>query len=468
MKLARTLSGRLFLLTIAIVMATEVLVFLPSIARFREDFLMQRLQMAQIASLALLAADDAMVEEALERELLANAGVSTIVLRRDSARQLILRTPLDQPVAGTYDLREATVFDLIGDALAALARSEDRLIRLIGEPVLDAGEVIEITLAERALRRAMWGYSQRIFFLSLIISAVTGALVFLVCRLLIVRPMQRVVGNMVAFQNDPENARATSTGSSIEEIARAETALADMQGQIRAALKQKTRLAELGLAVAKISHDLRNMLSSAQLMADRLEGSRDPIVRRVAPKLIGSIDRAVNLCVSTLKRGKAEETPPEPRRVALRALADEVGEAVFADDEARFENLIDEDAEAVVDPEHLFRILQNLTRNAAQAMAASGRGDRVTLKLDREGGEARILVSDNGPGIPARALDTLFQPFSGSGNGSGLGLAIAAELARANGGALRLADSTTQGTSFELVLPAQAPDFRLAKPAPRR
>lgn len=69
MFLARTLSGRLLLLTIIIVMMVEVLVFLPSVARFRQDFLLERLQMAQIASLALLAADDEMVEAALEEEL---------------------------------------------------------------------------------------------------------------------------------------------------------------------------------------------------------------------------------------------------------------------------------------------------------------------------------------------------------------------------------------------------------------
>ena len=138
MFLARSLSGRLLLLTIIIVMMVEILVFLPSVARFRQDFLLERLQMAQIASLALLAADDEMVEAALEKELLANAGVSTIVLRRDSARQLILRTPLESPVATTYNLRDATAIDLVGDALIALIRTERRVVRVIGEPILNA------------------------------------------------------------------------------------------------------------------------------------------------------------------------------------------------------------------------------------------------------------------------------------------------------------------------------------------
>ncbi len=458
MFLARTLSGRLLLLTIIIVMMVEVLVFLPSVARFRRDFLLERLQMAQIASLALLAADDEMVEAALEEELLANAGVSTIVLRRDSARQLILRAPMDSPVATTYDLREATAVDLIADALMALVRTEKRVIRVIGEPILNAGEVIEITLAEPELCRAIRAYSQRVLILSLIISAVTGILVFMICRRLIVRPIEGVVDSIMRFQEDPESGPIVQRkNSGLREIARAETALGEMQAHVRGSLKQKTRLAELGVAVAKISHDLRNMLASAQLMADRLEGSRDPIVAKVGPKLIGSIDRAVNLCVSTLKHGKAEETPPEARQVALRSLVDEVGGAVFADEGATlFENDVAEGAMATVDPEHLFRILSNLTRNARQAMEAAGKGDCVRITAAGAGDTVEMIIRDNGPGMPSRAMEHIFQPFVGSvaHGGSGLGLAIASDLAKANGGELGLVSSTTEGTVFRLTLPA--------------
>lgn len=458
MFLARTLSGRLLLLTIIIVMMVEVLVFLPSVARFRQDFLLERLQMAQIASLALLAADDAMVEAALEEELLANAGVSTIVLRRDSARQLILRTPLTSPVATTYDLREATAVDLIADALMALVRTEKRVVRVIGQPQLNAGQIIEITLDETALCRAIRAYSQRVLILSLIISAATGILVFLICRRLIVRPIEGVVESIVQFQKDPERKPlAARRNSGLREIARAETALGEMQTHVRGSLKQKTRLAELGVAVAKISHDLRNMLASAQLMADRLEGSRDPIVAKVGPKLIGSIDRAVNLCVSTLKHGKAEETPPEARQVALRSLVGDVGGAVFADEGAvAFMNEISDDAVATVDPEHLFRILSNLTRNALQAMETAGSGDCVSITAVGVGDEVELIIRDNGPGMPSRAMEHIFQPFVGSvaRGGSGLGLAIASDLAKANGGALDLVSSTTDGTVFRLTLPS--------------
>ncbi len=458
MFLARSLSGRLLLLTIIIVMMVEVLVFLPSVARFRQDFLLERLQMAQIASLALLAADDEMVEAALEEELLANAGVSTIVLRRDSARQLILRTPLTSPVATTYDLREATAVDLVADALMALVRTEQRVVRVIGEPVLKAGETIEITLAERELCRAIRAYSQRVLVLSLIISTVTGLLVFLICRRLIVRPIEGVVESIISFQNNPERGPVEARrNSGLREIARAETALGEMQAHVRSSLKQKTRLAELGVAVAKISHDLRNMLASAQLMADRLDGSKDPLVAKVGPKLIGSIDRAVNLCVSTLKHGKADETPPEARQVALRGLVSDVSNEVFVGEgSVELLNKVNDDIVAKVDPEHLFRILSNLTRNARQAMESAGKGDCVGITAVSTGDTIELIIRDNGPGMPARALEHIFQPFVGSvaRGGSGLGLAIASDLAKANGGVLDLVSSTTDGTVFRLTLPS--------------
>ncbi|MEX2519241.1 MAG: HAMP domain-containing sensor histidine kinase [Paracoccaceae bacterium] len=456
MFLARTLSGRLLLLTVIIVMVTEVLVFLPSVARFREDYLMQRMQMAQIAALALLAAGDDALEAALEEELLSKAEVTSIVLRRDASRQLILQVPAGVMVDQTYDLRSASPIDLIADALSAMLWSAPRTIRVIGAPM--GGGDIEVTLDETPLRRAMLGYAQRILLISLFISTTAGVLVFFVCRYLIVRPIERVVENMVAFQKNPEHAPAIATlRSGLVEIARAETALTEMQTELRGALRQKSRLADLGGAVAKISHDLRNMLASAQLLADRLSGSRDPVVARIGPKLIGSLDRATAFCVSTLRHGRAEEAPPAPRETDLRRLIEDVGDAVFmgAGDVA-FVNSAPEALVARVDPDHLFRILSNLARNARQAIEATNGAGRVEISV-RRGAAASIefTVADDGPGLPPKALENLFQPFRGGARqgGSGLGLAIAAELATLNRGKVELEESTVAGARFRVTLP---------------
>ena len=80
-----SLSGRFLILTTVFVMLAEVMVFVPSVARFRQDYLLGHLERAQIASLSLLAND--MIDADLEGELLRNAGVYNVVLRRDEARQ---------------------------------------------------------------------------------------------------------------------------------------------------------------------------------------------------------------------------------------------------------------------------------------------------------------------------------------------------------------------------------------------
>ena len=141
MKLFNTLSGRFLLLTMLFVMLAEVLIFVPSVARFREDYILSRLERAQIASLALLATDE-MIDENLERELLENAEVFNVVLRRDEVRQLVLSSPIPAPIWKSYDLRAASAFELIRDAVACLVDPTDRTIRVIGDPVRQAGLLI--------------------------------------------------------------------------------------------------------------------------------------------------------------------------------------------------------------------------------------------------------------------------------------------------------------------------------------
>jgi len=322
-----SLTGRFLLLTIVFVMLAEVLIFVPSVARFRQDYLQARLERGQLASLAVLANAEQMVDPALERELLENAGVMNVVLRRNEVRELVLSSPMPAPIQATFDLREATPMVLIRDALRVLFTPEDRMIRVIGTPVKKAGLQIEVTMHTTEMRNAMLDYGLRVFQLSLIISIITSALLFFAVRRFLVAPISRVVGHITAFKDAPQDqARIIEPSAGITELLEAEKALRTMQIELSAALKQKDRLATLGGAVAKISHDLRNMLTTAQLLADRMENSKDPAVKRTTPKLVGSLARAINLCESTLNFGKAEEPPPVKTTFLLKPLLDDVVE----------------------------------------------------------------------------------------------------------------------------------------------
>src|SRR5690606_10043193 len=129
---------------------------------------------------------------------------------------------------------------------------------------------------------------------------------------------------------------------------------------------QQDGLAQLGQAAARISHDLRNILTTAQIFADRLEDSADPKVRRAAPKLLNSISRAVTLCETTLAFGKAEEPAPSLSRFNLAQLAGEVIEAetLAAPEPGLVEYLTDIPASLMIraDRDQLYRVLSNLTR----------------------------------------------------------------------------------------------------------
>lgn len=454
----RTLSGRFLILTVVFVMLAEVLIFVPSIARYRVDFLNLRLEKAQIAALAQLAAPD-MVTPDLETELLANAEVFNVVLRRNEVRELVLSSDLPSPISDTFDLRSTGPIVLIRDAFAALFAREDEIIRVIGQPVQDAGLLIEITMDAAPLKAALFDYGGRILLLSAVISAITAFFLFLAVQRLIVGPIRRVALHMQAYAEAPEDARRVIAPSSqVEELRRAEEAMQKMQTQLTSALRQKQRLAQLGGAVAKISHDLRNILTTAQLFVDRIETSQDPAVTRVAPKLVGSISRAVALCESTLNFGRAEEAAPQPRAIDIAALAAEVGEADGLDKDTTIALRLDIPAGQTVwaDADHLYRVLFNLIRNARQAIEAQGaRGGAITVSAGQTPAEYWVTVADTGPGLPERARAHLFEAFAGSARkgGTGLGLVIASELLRGHGGRLELLRTSPAGTIFILHLP---------------
>jgi signal transduction histidine kinase len=452
-----TLSGRFLLLTVAFVMLAEVLIFVPSVANFRVDYLEMRLQKAQIASLATEATEE-MISDELMQELLSNAGVFNVVLRRDQIRQLVLSSEIPEPIATTYDLRDTRFWVLIRDALLQIADPENRVVRVIGEPFQEAGLLIEVTLETSPLRKELIEFGLRILALSAVISAVTALLLFLAVRRLLVLPIRRVVAHMSSYAQAPEDGRRIIEPTAhVLELREAEDALHTMQTQLTGALRQKERLAQLGGAVAKISHDLRNMLTTAQLFADRIEGSADPVVARAAPKLEASIRRAVSLCETTLAFGRAEEPPPVLSRFALRPLAEEVVEGEGLAAEGAVTCLIDIAPSLAIraDREQLYRVLSNLVRNARQAIEATGTPGTIEIGGGEDEGDWWIRVGDTGPGLPAKAREHLFTAFQGGARkgGSGLGLAISAELVRGHGGRLDLVRSDDDGTEFVIRLP---------------
>jgi signal transduction histidine kinase len=459
------LSGKLLWLTIGFVMLAEVLIFVPSVANFRKNWLMERLAAAQIAALAVEAAATNQVPDRLRDQLLDKSQVHGIAVRRGGTRRMVLEASVPGMVDAHFDLEHTSALGLIGDALDALVSSPNRLIRVIGSPEI-GDDVVEVVMSEAPLKAAMLRFALNILGLSIIISLFTATLVWLTLNAFLIRPMVRLTWNMVRFRDNPEDASRIiePTGRS-DEIGMAQTELAAMQAELTAVLRQKSRLAALGLAVSKINHDLRNMLSSAQIISDRLSTSSDPTVQKFAPKLIASLDRAITFCTETLRYGRAEEEQPARRRFPLSPLIEEVGESFGMPGHGRIRWIIDVEADLDIDADRgqLYRILTNLVRNAVQVLESPPHVLRPELRITaiQQGDCVLISVRDNGPGVPPRARANLFQAFQGSARvgGTGLGLAISAELARAHGGEVWL-DDGVPGATFHVRIPSAASGMR--------
>ncbi len=457
------LSAKLLVLTVLFVMLAEVLIYLPSVANFRRNWLNDRLAAAQIAVLVLEGAPQDGLPEGSENRLLMGVGARAIAARVGGARRLLsLDSMPPAAVSRTVDLRSMGWAEAIGDALETLVMPPALMpIRVIGEAVGGA-DFVEIVIDEAPLRHALLKFSGNLLVISLIISGLTAVAVYLALNWMIVGPIRQLAANVMEFEIDPENPhRIIEPTQRADEIGEAQRALARMQMTLAGELRTKKHLAELGLAVSKINHDLRNMLAAAQLMSDRLTETRDAKIKSFAPRLIATLGRAIDFCQATLAYGRAAEATPVLKDVVLRQLVAEQAEMLGLAEVARvsFANEVPSDLVAPCDPDQMARVLLNLMRNSVQALtqagAEAGLRPMLAVRAERDNGSVVLRVADNGPGVPERARANLFQAFRGSvtPGGTGLGLAIAAELVRLHGGMIALEPSET-GAVFKVTLPA--------------
>jgi signal transduction histidine kinase len=449
----RSLSSRLLVLTVFFVMLGEVLIFVPSVARFRMTYFEDHIAAAHIAMLALLASPSGKLDQALTDELLAEVGAHSVTLHRPNGMVQMLDSPSPPQADITFMLGGGNVPIWIQRSFETLFSSGDRVMRVIGMSPFEPDTKVEILLDEAPLREEMWKFGGRIFQLSIILSLMAAALVYLSLQWLLVRPMRRITASMASFSQDPEDAsRVIVPRGGRDEIGQAEAELAAMQETVRQALGQRARLAALGTAVTKINHDLRNILATARLVTDGLATSASSEVRRVAPRLIDAIDRAIALCSRTLDFSREGAPPFLPSRFPLRPLIEEIGPSLaVSDEECAIDLDIAPDLAVEADRDQIYRVFLNLARNSVEAGAR-----RLRITASRNDGIVAIDIADDGPGLPPRARDNLFRPFAGSARpgGSGLGLSIARELMRVHGGDVMLIASTGAGTTFRVTLPA--------------
>ncbi|HOZ26445.1 MAG TPA: HAMP domain-containing sensor histidine kinase, partial [Hyphomonadaceae bacterium] len=384
--------------------------------------------------------------------------ILSIVADVGERREIVLAP--ERPVTGT-PVRMNMPDDLslwFPETLAHFTASEERHLKLSFKPELTPYEDMEVIVSEATLREALIAQSGAIILNALMFSVLAGAIVYVTVYRLIVRPMQGIADSVTRFSEAPEAAKIELPYGHSDEIRKVLVALETMQRTVSSALRQRKRLADLGEAVAKISHDLRNSLSAAQILSDGLADSNDPHVRDAAPRLERAIQRSITLAEATLKYGRSETPLPNLRSLAFKPALDEaVAEGTAGWPGVQFRVVCGEDVQVMADDDHLHRIITNLVRNAAKAITSRPAGSDtglVVAEARRSGNQIKLTIGDNGPGVPKAVLTKLFQPFSkaGSDGGTGLGLAIARELARGMGGDLELVASSSAGSTFSLTL----------------
>jgi signal transduction histidine kinase len=454
------ISGKLLWLTVVCIMLAEVLIFFPSVATMRLRWLDERLNAAAAAAIAIDGLQPVELPRELQRQTLEATGTKAIVLRKDGTSRLLATWDMPTSVDAQYDLTSVPALTAMRDALDTLVFGGDKMIRVYG-PVQDTNIGVEVVMKDRHLRNAMLIYSRNVFLLSILISLFTATLVFFAINRILLRPIRKLTGSMQQFSADPENPQHIFVGDGgRDELAIAGRHLTAMQLELQKTLKQQRNLAALGLAVSKINHDMRNILASAQLMSDRLVDVDDPMVKRFAPKLLRTIDRAVGYTTEVLSYGQASESAPRRRMVLVTTLIEDVRDMLAIDPqgEVEFVEQIGTDLEVDADNEQLFRVVHNLCRNALQALNSSSGPDkvrRITVSAHRIGSVVSITVDDTGPGMPQKARQNLFAAFRGSARsgGTGLGLAIARELVLAHGGTIALVEKASIGTQFRIEIP---------------
>ena len=458
------LSVKLIATITLVILAVGVVIYLPSAGNYRQAWLNDRLRIGIVAARVLDAVPDAMdLPAMLTNNLLHSAGAIAIVYRRNGQSQLVELDEKPMPrEAVTVDMRQTDYPTLIMGALDTLGHGGDRTLRIVGNS--DGGDQqseVEVIMDEAPLHADLVGYSWNIVLISLIVAVLTAGVLYLLVSRLLIDPIRRLTANMVSYRMAPENAALIiSPTRRNDEIGIVENELAAMETDIFSMLRQRRHLADLGLAVAKINHDLRNTLTSAQLLSDQVVALDDPKIQRLAPRLVQSIDKAVGFAQSVLDYGRQSGTPPKPVPVDLRALVDEsaIDAGAMRHPDIAFHNQVPDGISIKVDPDQLARVLVNLIKNAREALEAAVEQTgklEISVAFTEAPQGLDIAVADNGPGLPPRARDNLFVAFEGSAKagGTGLGLAIARELVAAHGGTLSYTP-LTPGTRFDIVLPA--------------
>ena len=451
-----SMSGRLALFSIAFIFLLEITFLVPALTFYRFNRLQERVDDAALVAEALLSTPNPQIDTDQSKELLESAKILDLAIVREDRRERLLLPNNTFTISNVVNLTEMTVFQIMLNGMSCITSNPNGVMLVVGQPQ-NGFSKIETAVEEAPICNDVRKFGFNLLIMSMIISMLAGCILFVTVSRQFVRPILFLTKAITNFQGSKNPRVKVEARSKIKEFYDAEVSLRQMQKRIAKSMRQKERLANLGESVAKIQHDLRNMLSTAHMVADNLEDSDDPKVRKSAPRLVRAIDRAIELSSQTLEYGRVGERKARVESVDLWEIIAEIVEEetdLVRDQSVEITFDCGNDIFATADRSFVRRIIQNLVRNARQILE-EGDGGTIHVLAETNDDKIHISVSDNGPGMSEVAMDGLFQPFKGSSRigGTGLGLAISKELSELMHGKLELASSNASGTIFVLILP---------------
>lgn len=370
-----------------------------------------------------------------------------------STLPLSMQTDLSEQPSLTLGTPRLPVAVKLGQA-RFLAATED--LSAAATAPLQLAVLKSFEAAEHSIHRI-----DRIVLSAGLVALLGGTALMIALSRLVTRPLEELSQGVRAFGMGNVAHELPQHGT--REVQELSAAFARMRKEIQQAnreLLESERLATIGRMAGSVSHDFRHYLAtiyanSEFLASDRLSHQeRAEILSEVRAAVLGATDMIESLLIFSRTGSGLKRTPQFMAAIAEHAIslirahpdADRVGIEIRSCNPA--------DTATLMDAKQIGRAIFNLLLNACQSVRAAGHDPNVIVALDTQGEHVVVNVIDNGPGVPEKIRDSLFEPFVSEGKqkGTGLGLTLAHCIAVEHGGEVILVSTRPGETIFQMKI----------------
>ena len=363
--------------------------------------------------------------DSLARQILTSVGARAVAIKMGQQRRMLASADLPPAIDRDIDMRTLTVWSAIVKSFETMLERGNQAIRIVG-PAPGAAQFIEVVVDEKPLRQAMYRFSRNLLLVSLGIAMLAAGLVYLALHYLFVRPMRRLTANLVGFHENPESAaRIIVPSQRGDEIGVAERGLSDMQRDtvVLDALAEEPGSPRSGLRCRRSTTICAIFCASSRLLSDQLAGVPDPRVQRFAPKLMRSLERAIDFCPVDAFLWPPRRKPSPTRRMILVRPRRDRGAPIRRPCRRRLDHLDRRGRARSLDRRRSRPAVSRAAQPGAQRRPGARRAApaarvlrcRSASPAAREGfGRDHRGLRYTGPGVPAKAREHLFEAFQGS------------------------------------------------------